>query len=140
MKIIFTLCLLYSHVFAFGQTGFFLLVDKGSCERSAVALDNKQKYCITEEPIIKQSEFKIEGELQNYSQTQTEFFNLRFTKSGFETLKLICDRMPEKKLVFVVKGRAVGTYDGKNLRPRQVIQISGKSDSKEIRWVLENLR
>src|SRR5258706_2710293 len=141
MRVIFSFCVVFASTFyAAAQTGFFLIIEKGFCEHPAMSLDNTEKYCIPEEPIIKASEFKPEGDLQNDAITQIQFFNLRFTKSGFETLKVICEQMPEKKLVFVVNGKAVGTYDSKNFKPGQVIQISDKAKSKMISWVFENLK
>lgn len=141
MRVILSFCIVFASTFyGSAQTGFFLIIEKGFCEHPAMSLDNTQKYCIPEEPIIKGSEFKPEGNLLSDVSTQSQFFNLRFTNSGFETLKVICEQMPEKKLVLVVNGKAVGTYDNKNLKPRQVIQISGKADSKEISWIFENLK
>src|SRR5258706_4779024 len=141
MKVILSFCIAFASTFyAAAQTGLFLIVEKGFCEHPTMSLDGTQKYCIPEEPIIKELEFKTEGNLENDASTHSQFFNLRFSKSGFETLKVICERMPEKKLVFVVSGKAVGTYDSKNLKPAQVIQISGKPDSKEISWIFENLK
>jgi hypothetical protein len=126
---------------ATAQTGFFLAMeDIVKCEHLATSLDFKQKYCITEEPIISETEFKVEGGLQNDLITQNQFFNLRFSKTGFEKLKTICERLPQDKLVFVVKGKAIGTYESKNLKPAQLIQISAKADSNDLSWVLENLK
>src|SRR5258708_6315369 len=141
MRVILSFCIVFASTFyAAAKTGFFLIIEKGFCAHPAMSLDDKQKYCIPEEPIIKESEFKTEGNLENDPISQSQFFNLRFTKSGFETLKVICELMPEKRLVFVVNGKAVGTYDSKNLKPGQVIQISDKAKSKMISWIFENLK
>jgi hypothetical protein len=125
---------------AAAQTGFFLIIEEEKCEHAVVSLDEKQKYCITEEPIIGTSEFKVEGDLQVETSTKNYFFNIRFTKNGFEKLKVICANMPEKKLVFVVKGKVAGAYDNKKLKPRQVIQIIGDTDSKSVSWFFENVK
>lgn len=127
---------------AAAQTGFYLIVDdKQPCEKSLFAVDKyiSTKYCVTDEPIIKESEFKVDSKILEDLTKQHQYFNIRFTKSGFETLKLICEHLPENQLVFVVKGKVAGTYASKNLKPAMVIPISGKANSAEIKWVYENL-
>ncbi len=143
MKIFFTaLCFIFvSPIKNLAQTGFFLAIEnKDQCPHLVKAVDFLQEYCITEEPIIKSSEFKVEGSLEYDLSRTTQYFIIHFTKSGFETLKLICSYMPEKQLVLVVDGKAAGVYDKKKLKPTQIMPINGKADSKEIKWVYETLK
>jgi len=140
VSLIVSCVILLSTLCAFAQTGFFFVDNKGHCSIAVKSVNNQDEYCITEEPIIKGSEFKTEGNLQYDLTQQNQFFNIRFTKNGFETLKLICEHMPEKGLVLVVNGKVAGTYDGKNLKPTLVMPVSGKANSKEITWVFENLK
>ncbi len=128
--------------FAVGQTGFFLVVEtKEQCFQTVVSLDGKNRFCITEEAIIKDSEFKVDGEILFTDLTQkTQYFNIRFTDKGLETLKLICQYLSEKKLILVVKGKVAGLYDNKKLKPLQLMPILGKTNSKELKWVFENLK
>jgi hypothetical protein len=143
MKTLFTVFyfVFISSLCALSQTGFFLVVGNNDhCSRLVKSFDYLQQYCITEEPIIKEMEFKAEGSLQYGLTQQEQFFNIRFTKNGFETLKLICKHLPDKKLVLVVNGKGIGTYDNRNLKPTVLMQISGKANSKEINWVFENLK
>lgn len=124
------------------QTGFYLVLDsKSPCEKSLYAVDkyNSTKFCVTNEPVINESEFKVDSNILDDLGKQNQYFNIRFTKSGFETLKLICEHLPEKQLVFVVKGKVAGTYPSKSLKPAMVIPITGKANSAEIKWVYENL-
>jgi hypothetical protein len=51
---------------------------------------------------------------------------------------VIFQQLPESKLVFVVNGKAVGTFDHKE--PKQVIQIYGKVGSKEIQEIFDALK
>ncbi len=128
---------------ASAQTGFFLIAEtKGNCSHLVKSVDyqNQNEYCITDEPIIKSAEFSVVGQLQYDLLKTTQFFNIRFTKSGYETLKLICDHMPEKQLLFVVTNKAAGIFDSKKLKPSQLMPISGVADSKEIKWVFENVK
>jgi hypothetical protein len=141
MKIIIPACfILYVSIHSVSaQTGFFLKMDnKASCSLIVTSVDSKNEFCITPEPVINESEFKVEDSLQFNPSHSDIYFNIRFTKTGFETLKMICDFMPEKDLLLVVKGKTI-TLTNKS-QPRQVIRISGPSDSKEIRWVFENLK
>lgn len=143
MKILFTAfyLTLVPQIRSLAQTGFFLVVEnKDQCPHLVKAVDFLQEYCIPEEPIIKPSEFKVEGNLEYDLSQTTQYFIIHFTKSGFETLKLICDHMPEKQLVLVVGGKAAGVYDKKKLTPAQIMPINGKADSKEIKWVFETLK
>jgi hypothetical protein len=143
MRIFFTaFCFFQISVFyATAQTGFFLIIEnKEHCAHPVTSIDFQEEYCITEIAIIKESEFKAEGELQSDLVLNSRFFYIRFTKSGFETLKMICEHLPEKHLVLVVNGKAIGTYDGKKLKPTERMPIIGKADSKEINWVFENLK
>lgn len=138
MKVQLLFCSLLTSVFcAHSQTGFYLVAQDGDCSHKVTSLDQKQ-YCITDKPIIEQTEFKAEGNLQREIPSQKQYFNLRFTKAGFEKLKVICERLPEKKLVFVVNGQAVGTFE--HMQPKQVIQIIDTPSSKEIGKILEALK
>jgi hypothetical protein len=122
------------------QTGFFLIVDnKNSCSKPLYSLDGRQRYCVTDEAIIKDSEFKVEGNIQDDLTQRNQYFTIRFTKNGLETLKLICENFPEQKLLFVVNGKVAGTYDNKKLIPMALMPISGLANSKEIKWVYDNL-
>lgn len=123
-----------------GPTGFFLALDNTTNCKPIPTLDGQNEFCITDEAIIKESEFKVDGVLQDDLLKKTQYFNLRFSQSGFETLKLICEKLPEKKLLFVVNGKVVGAYDNKKFKPSQIIPISGISNSKEIKWVYEALK
>ncbi len=143
MKILFTIfChLLISNFSVFAQTGFFLVVDnKEHCIHLLKSVDYQQEFCVPEEPIIKSSEFNVEGKLEYDVLKENQFFNLRFSQTGFETLKLICQRLPLKQLVLVVNGKVAGTFDSKKMKPIQLMAINGKADSKEIKWVYETLR
>jgi hypothetical protein len=137
-----TICLvLISSFWARAQTGFFMMLStKEDCSRLVKTLDFKQQYCVTEDPIISGAEFSVEGNLQYDLVHENQSFSIRFTKAGLETLTLICTRLPEKQLVLVVDGKAAGTYDNKNIKPTQIMPISGKADSKEINWVYDKLK
>jgi hypothetical protein len=126
---------------AFAQSGFFLVVaSKSPCAHLVQTVDFQQEYCITEDPIIKPTDFTVVGDLQYDLVHENQFFNLRFTKSGLETLTLICKNLPDKQLVLVVNGKAAGIYRNKSIQPVQLMPISGKANSKEIRWVYDNLK
>lgn len=124
------------------QTGFFIALDKKDfCVQKVIALDGKSEFCVTNEPIISAKDFKVEGGIKYTDLTQqTEYFNLRFTDKGFESLQLICEHFPEKQLLLIVKGKVVGDYESKKLKLVQVMPISGKAHSKELRWVYDNLK
>jgi hypothetical protein len=143
MKIfLISVCLVLANKFAFGQTGFFLVVEtKDQCFQTVVSLDEKNKFCITEEAVIKDSEFKVDGGILFTDLTQTDQnFNIRFSDNGLESLKLICQHLPEKRLILVVKGKVAGIYENKKLKPIQKMPITGKTNSKELKWVFENLK
>jgi hypothetical protein len=135
--LLFLICLLVVIFCARAQTGFFLIADDRDCGHKVTALDRKQ-YCITDKPIIEKSEFKAEGNLQREIPSQKQYFNLRFSKAGFEKLKVICEQLPEKTLIFVVNGQAVGAFE--HMQPKQVIQIIDTPDSQEIEKVLNALK
>jgi hypothetical protein len=136
----FCFCVVAS-LYAFGQTGFYLIVDnKDLCVHTVMSIDEKQKFCITDEPIIKESEFKTVGALQYDFLKENQFFNLQFSESGLETLKLINEHLPNRRLVFVVKGKEVGIYRGKNLKPTEYMPIRDKVNSPDIKWVYDNLK
>lgn len=125
---------------ALAQTGFYLIVDNNeNCSHLVKTLDYKEKYCITVDPIISGGEFHVEGSLQYDQSHENQFFSLRLTKGGVETLTLVCTNLPEKQLVLVVNGKAAGIYYNKNFKPTQLMPISGKANSKEINWVYDNL-
>lgn len=138
MKIVLTLCswLAFAHC-AHAQTGFYLVPDDRDCGHRVTGLDLKQ-YCITDQPIIDKSEFKAEGSVQREIQSQKQYFSLRFTKVGFEKLKVIREQLPEKQLVLVVNGIAVGAFE--HMVPRQVIHIIFPPESKDIDTILNALK
>ncbi len=125
---------------AHAQTGFFLAIDsKGPCAKQIVSLNGSKKFCITAEAIIKDSEFKVEGQIRDDLTHKNQYFYIRFTKTGFETLTLVCKGLSEKELLFVVDGKVVGIYESKNLKPMQHMPISGPNNSREFKWVYETL-
>jgi hypothetical protein len=124
---------------ASAQTGFFLKLDaKTSDSHLVTTVDAKTEFLVPLEPIIPASEFNLYDSLQRDPIYNDEYFNIRFTKIGFETLKMICESLPDKELLLVVNGKAV-TLTNKS-KPRQTMRISGPVNSKEIRWIFENLR
>jgi len=140
MKTILHCFILYVSIHSvYAQTGFFIKQDnKANCSQVVHSADSKNEICIPPAPIIGESEFKVEDSLQ-FNLTHSDiYFNIRLTNVGFETLKMICDFMPEKDLLFVVEGMAI-TLTNKS-QPKQVIRISGPADSKEIRSIFENLK
>jgi hypothetical protein len=124
---------------SFGQTGFFLLMDKSSkCTNTALSMDKKTEYCITPEPIIEEKEFSIASNISfNLSHTE-KYFNLKLTNKALSVWKLLARNMSDK-LVFVVDGRAVGFFSGGKIAG-QIISISGKGDTNDIDWVYEKLK
>jgi hypothetical protein len=141
-RIFFTGVFLFTAGFsAVAQTGFFLIVpNKENCPHLVKTVDNNQEYCIPNDPIINGEEFHAEGNLQYDPARNNQFFGLRLTKAGLETLRLICANFPEKQLVLVVNGKAAGLYDNKNFKPAPLMSISGKANSKEFNWVYEKLK
>ncbi|HLZ16859.1 MAG TPA: hypothetical protein VKQ08_07455, partial [Cyclobacteriaceae bacterium] len=96
------------------QTGFYLIIENiGKCSHEVEDFDGKKKYCIPENAIVNRTDFKVEGHLQYSLDLKEQFFNIRFNKSSFETLKIIHDGMLNSKLVLVVNGKAMGVYDRK---------------------------
>src|SRR6267154_6756995 len=80
------------------QTGFFLIVtNKENCPHLVKTVDNQQQYCIPVDPIISGEEFRVEGNLQYDLSRNNQFFGLRLSKLGLETLRLICANLPEKQ-------------------------------------------
>ena len=124
---------------ASAQTGFFLRLDAKTSESHLVsAVDSKNEFLVPLEPIINETEFKLADSLQHDALNNDLFFNIRFTKIGFETLKMICNSLPEKELLLVVNGKAINLTN--KSRPRQLMRISGPPNSKEISWIFENLK
>src|SRR5258706_14260190 len=113
-----------SNFCALAQTGFFLIVTtKENCSHLIKTVDNGQEYCITGDPIIGGGEFQVEGNLQDDLLHENQFFSLRLTTGGLETLRLICTNFPEKQLVLVVNGKSAGIYNNKNFKPAQLMSI-----------------
>jgi hypothetical protein len=130
---------------AFGsnaQTGFYLVMENGGtyCAREVEDFDGKKKYCVPENPIVNRADFEVVGYLQYSPDLKEQFFYIRFNQSGYETLRMIHAGMPKSKLALVVKGKALGIYDGKTFDPTKTMYISGKSNSKEINWMFDNIK
>jgi hypothetical protein len=123
------------------QTGFYLVTeDTKPCPHQVEAFDGKMKYCVAENAVVYLADFKVEGYLQYSLDLKEQFFNIRFNKSSFETLRLIHDGLPNSKLLLVVNGKGMGVYDGKTFDPTEAMHISGKAGSKEIHWVFDNMK
>jgi len=139
--ILFAAFFIFTSGFSSAQTGFFLIVtSKENCPHLVKSVDYKQTYCIPNDPIIGGKEFRVEGNLQYDLTHENQFFGLRLTKEGLETLRLICANLPEKQLVLVVNGKAAGLYNNKNFKPAELMSISGKANSPEFHWVYDNLK
>lgn len=106
--------------------------------KSILRLDAKLKYCVTDEPIIMESEFKVKGKIQEELSHKNRYFDLRSRKSGFETIKLICKHVPEKQLMFLASGKVAATIKRKKLQPMQVLLIRDRAGSKEINWICKS--
>jgi hypothetical protein len=128
--------LIYS---ASAQTGFFLKLDSKTSDSHLVStVDSKNEFLVPLEPIINGFEFKVADSLQYDPIHNDQYFNIRFTKIGFETLKMICELVPAKELVLVVNGKAI-TLTNKS-KPGQLMRISGPANSEEILWIFKNLK
>lgn len=124
---------------ASAQTGFFLKLNSKTSDSYLVStFDSKNEFLVPLEPIINELQFKVADSLQYDPIHNDQYFNIRFTKLGFETLKMVCDIVPEKELVLVVNGKAI-TLTNKS-KPRQLMRISGPANSEEVRWIFENLK
>jgi hypothetical protein len=135
---------LISFVMRFGasaQTGFYLIIENiDACPQQVEDFNGKKKYCIPEKAIVYRTDFKVEGYLQYSLDLKEQFFNIRFNKNSFETLRMIHDGMPNNKLLLVVNDRAMGVYDGKTFDPTELMHISGRAGSKEIHWIFDNMK
>lgn len=128
-----------SACFAQHQTGFYLVVEsKNNCTHWVKSFDRKNNFCITEKPIIGETEFESVSGIQYDQAKQTKLVNLKLTKNGFTTIKTI-SKLPNCKLLFVVADRGVGIFNGFDQRVGQTIPISGSLISMEIDWVVEKL-
>jgi preprotein translocase subunit SecD len=119
---------------------YFVIEDMRNCTNIIYTFDDKQRYCTTKEPILKDSEFEGISEIEYDLLRQSKFVKLQLSKKGFELLKKLTKQLPSKKLLLVVNNRVVGVFNGVNQVISRSIPISGPLDSQEIDWVYNQLR
>jgi hypothetical protein len=131
----------FTDCFSQQPTGFYFAIeDRRNCPYVIYAFDEKRKYCVTKEPIIKDTEFESVSEIEYDLARQSKFVNLQLTKKGFALIKKLASQLPNKKLLLVVNDRVVGTFDGMDQLVSRTVPISGPVDSKEIDWVYDKLK
>jgi hypothetical protein len=102
------------------------------------AFDEKTSYCITEKPIIKETEFESVSEVYIDYANQKKSANLKLSDKGFAAIKTIMKTFPNNKLLLVVKGKVVGLFNTQGI-VKQLMPISGSLESREIDWLFNNV-
>jgi preprotein translocase subunit SecD len=144
IKIIFVIGISWARLtdcFCQQATGFYFAIDdKKNCPYIVYAFDEKKKYCMTKEPIIKASEFESVSEVQYDRARQSKFVNLQLTKKGFALIKKLTAQLPNQELLLVVDDRMVGTFSGTGQLVSRTVPISGPMDSQAVDWVYTKLK
>ncbi len=116
------------------ETGFYFESIKDHCEYWANSFDFKKHYCITKEPIVNLNDFEYVGNIKYDAVKQTKQIEIKLSKRAVSKLKLLTEKLPDQKLLLVVKQRVVGSFD------LQGLLIEGNVDSGEIDWLSKNLK
>jgi hypothetical protein len=116
------------------ETGFYFELVKVNCEYWADSFDFKNRYCITKDPIVKLNDLEYVGAIQYDAVKQTKQIEIKLSKQALHTLNLLTEKLPNQKLLLVVKQRVVGSFNLKGL------VIEGRIDSGEIEWLSRNLK
>ncbi len=126
--------------FSQNKTGFYFeTASKKNCVHLVRSFDEKNRYCITEKPIIYETEFESISTIEYDSSSHTKSVKLKLSKKGFEAIRSISITFPNTKLLLVVNGKAAGLFNPNGIL-KQILPISGSIDSPEIDWIVENLR
>ena len=123
-----------TQIFCQNETGFYFESVKEHCEYWANSFDFKRHYCITKNPIVNLNDFEYVGDIQYDAVKQTKQIEIKLAKPALKKLKLLTEKLPNQKLLLVVKQRVVGSFD------LQGLLIEGNVDSGEIDWLSKNLK
>jgi preprotein translocase subunit SecD len=122
------------------STGFYFAIeDRRNCSNIIYSFDEKQKYCVTKEPILSDREFESISEIEFDPLRQSKCVNLQLTKKGFDLIQKLTKQLPNKKLLLVVGNRVVGTFNGVGKIASRRLPISGSMDSQVVDWVHDKL-
>ncbi|MFM9838572.1 MAG: hypothetical protein ACKVOQ_09935 [Cyclobacteriaceae bacterium] len=127
----------------FSQTvnGFYFAIeDRRNCASIIYSLDEKERFCITKEPIIRDTEFESVSNIEYDQAGRSKFIKLRLTKRGFALINMLSGQLYNKKLFLVVGNHLVAIVKEAGQIVNCTVLISGPIDSKQIDWVHDKLK
>jgi hypothetical protein len=117
------------------QTGFYFeLKSEENCNHVVHSFDLKIEHCVAKAPVVGIKDFEFVGAISYDSRSQTKSINIRLSAKALKTLNTLAQKLPNQKLLLVVKQRVVGSFDNMGLN------INGNINSGEIDWLAENLK
>jgi hypothetical protein len=119
---------------------YFAIEDKRNCPSIIYSLDEKERFCITKEPIIRETEFESVSEIEYDLVRKSKIIKLQLTKKGFAMINKLNGQLPNKKLFLVVDNHLVGIFNETGQIVNRVLPIDGPIDSKQIDWLYDKLK
>jgi preprotein translocase subunit SecD len=119
-------------------TGFYIVIhSKKACQKSLPFLDGKKTFCLTNEPIIKKSEF---ASVTSITQIQDyNFISLTLTSRGFNKYNEISVKMKGTQMALVVEDKVVAIFTN-NGEIFKSIQIGKDMSLSDLQWVYQKLK
>lgn len=124
-------------------SGIYLSTGKsGNCQQKVKFYGKDKEFlCLTEMPIIPETEFLMVSEIQTDSIQNIRYVDLWISRNSFANLKLLSSKLPNNELVLVLDHQVAGIFDPHlDQLPTNFIRITGALNSWEIFWIYENLK
>lgn len=123
------------------ETGFYIVMDsKKNCPNPVHGRNETLIYCLTKEPILTVSDFESVSDVKYDSLLELRYLLLRLTPGGYNTLKVLMEKLPDTRLALVIENTVAGTYNHPSKILSRSLPIRGGIDANEIDWIYSALK
>jgi hypothetical protein len=113
---------------------------RDQCPNILYSRTKTTQVCVTSKPVISVTEFAYITEIINDNEKNYCYFNLIFTSSGYDKIKMISQTLPETEMVLTVNETVVGFIKNMDQISNRAIRIDGVANAEEVHWVHSRLK
>lgn len=114
--------------------------NKSGCPKELFAKDKKIRACVPIYPIISVNDFISLTVIKNDERKNFSYFSVQLSEEGFSKLKDVTQELPGSQLAFVVNETIVGFIKNISQITNKSIQVDGKANSEDVKWVHQELK
>ena len=110
------------------------------CPRVLTTLGTGEEFCVAEKPIFKSDDFESITPIRTVTMQKFSYFNMIFTKEGFEKIRKLSQELSSCQLILVVNNRCIGVIKNPGEIRNRTLRIDSSTDTEELTWVHDNLK